>query len=344
VGFEIKLQLKAMLFSGKITNSFLVFLDRAGIDTERLFDVAALPTEFLRDPSCWIAATDVEQFLSTVDKEFSSSFNESLPSLVGHQCNELRAWGVLDSVIRMMSQPQDLFLQPQRFISYFVSPAPPIAQLVRQAESVSFDIPISDLEFPMTTEFLRAAMEVLPRYLGHQSAIANWSGNRLTISWAQSQGKFLDDADLTPNFKPELVQSLMQALEESQAQVEDLKAQLGQRTGGEPAIATEMDPEFQAHLRAYVVKVRGHLMKLADYLVRSQQLVTLLVGQDRMNRQVQEAMRRVDWEYIKLQSSPVAQEIVDLLSDFEREVTAKARPKMDRTPSLKLQRTLDLQG
>src|SRR5947209_4908899 len=104
-----------MLFSGKITNSFLVFLDRAGIDSERLYEVTSLPTEFLRDPSCWIAAPDVEQFLSAADKEFGSSFSESLPALVGHQCNELRAWGVLDSVIRMMSQPQDLFLQPQRF-------------------------------------------------------------------------------------------------------------------------------------------------------------------------------------------------------------------------------------
>ena len=82
-------------------------------------------------------------------------------------------------------------------------------------------------------------------------------------------------------------------------------------------------------------------MKLSDYLVRSQQLVTLLVGQDRMNRQVQEAMRRVDWEYIKLQSSPVAQEIADLMSDFEREVTMKTRPQKNK-PSVKLQRTLDL--
>jgi hypothetical protein len=99
-------------------------------------------------------------------------------------------------------------------------------------------------------------------------------------------------------------------------------------------------------LRAYVVKVRGQLMKLTDYLVRSQQLVTLLIGQDRVNRQVQEAMRRVDWEYIKLQSSPVAQEIADLLSDFEREVNAKSSsvPKSvkNKKPSFSLQRTLDI--
>jgi hypothetical protein len=336
-----------MLFSGKITNSFLVFLDRSGQDLDRLVELTELPTEFLRDSSAWMPAPDVELLLAALDKEYGAAFSDSLASLVGHQCNELRAWGVLDSVIRMMSAPQDLFLQPQRFISYFVSPAPPIAQLVRQQESVSFDIPISDQEFPFVTEFLRSAMEVLPRYLGHEAALVNWRGNRLTINWSVSQGKFLGEEDLTPNFKPELVQSLMLALEDSQRQIEDLKGQLGQNTlpaVSAPAMAADIDPELQQHLRAYVVKVRGHLMKLADYLVRSQQLVTLLVGQNRMDRQVQEAMRRVDWEYIKLQSSPVAQEIVDLLSDFEREVTSKVRPAKRAPQPLKLQRTLDLQG
>ena len=51
---------------------------------------------------------------------------ESLITAVGHQCKDLRAWGVLDSVIKMMQKPQDLFLQPHRLLSYFVSPAPPV--------------------------------------------------------------------------------------------------------------------------------------------------------------------------------------------------------------------------
>jgi hypothetical protein len=334
-----------MLFSGKITNSFLCYLDRAGKDLEGAFELTDVPSEFLRDPSCWVPAEDVEKLLTALEKKHGPSFSESLPSLVGHNCSELRAWGVLDSVIRMMAQPQDLFLQPQRFISYFVSPAPPIANLVRKAEFISFDLPISDQEFPNVTEFLRSALEVLPRYIGHSAANATWAGHRITINWAQAQDKFLSEEDLTPNFKPELVQSLMHALEDSQRQIVELKSQIGQPQSATPVLA-EMDPEFQAQLRAYVVKVRGQLMKLTDYLVRSQQLVTLLVGQDRVNRQVQEAMRRVDWEYIKLQSSPVAQEIADLLSDFEREVNAKAgsnsKPAKTKNNTISLQRTLDI--
>lgn len=335
-----------MLFSGKITNAFLVYLERNSKDLEPVLEMTEVPSEFLRDPSCWIPAEDVEKFLGALEKTNSEVCSASL---VGHACSELRAWGVLDSVIRMMNQPQDLFLQPQRFISYFVSPAPPIANVTRKEESISFDIPISDQEFPCVTEFLRSALEVLPRYIGHSAAVVKWSGHRITINWSQAQDKMLSEEDLTPNYKPELVQSLMHALEDSQRQLTELRSQMGNSSVPMPSpdpIACEIDPEFQQQLRAYVVKVRGQLMKLTDYLVRSQQLVTLLVGQDRMNRQVQEAMRRVDWEYIKLQSSPVAQEIADLLSDFEREVNAKAtsppKPAKAKAPAVKLQRTLDI--
>src|SRR5262245_40127556 len=104
-----------MLFSGKITNSFLLFLDGQDVDSEKLFELTDLPTEFLREPSCWIPAQDVEKFIAIIDREFSGRFQDgSLPTLVGHQCHELRSWGVLDSVIKMMQTPQDLFLQPHR--------------------------------------------------------------------------------------------------------------------------------------------------------------------------------------------------------------------------------------
>lgn len=56
-----------------------------------------------------------------MDREFGPTFNEGLAKLVGHECHELRAWGVLDSVIKMMQKPQDLFLQPHRFLSLFPS-------------------------------------------------------------------------------------------------------------------------------------------------------------------------------------------------------------------------------
>ncbi len=333
-----------MLFSGKITNSFIVFLDRHGVDSEKLYELTDLPTEFLREPSCWIPAADVEKFISIIDREFGSTFHGCLPTLVGHECHSLRAWGVLDSVIKMMQKPQDLFLQPHRFLSYFVSPAPPVGNVARENESISFDLPISNQEFPCVTEFLRSALEVLPMYLGRNQAQVDWKQTRIQISWTESQSELLQEGDLEPNYKPELVQNLMQALEESQRQIEDLRTQLSKSGEGEksqPIPAT--DTEFVQGMRAHLVRARGHMMRMSDYLVRSQQLVTLLIGQDRMDRQVQEAMRRVDWDYVKAQSSQVAQETADLLTQFEKELNARLRPARKHANAKSAQRTLDIE-
>jgi hypothetical protein len=331
-----------MLFSGKITNSFLVCLDRHGVDSEKIFELTDLPTEFLREPSCWIPAQDVEKFLAGIESEFGAKFPESVATLVGHQCHTLRSWGVLDSVIKMMQKPQDLFLQPHRFLSYFVSPAPPVGNVQREEEAISFDLPISNQEFPLVTEFLRSALEVLPCYLGRNQAQVRWKQTRIQISWSESQQSgLLKEEDLSPNYKPELVQNLMEALEESQRQIEDLRAQLSSAESERPQPIPATDTEFVQGMRTHLVRARGQMMRMSDYLVRSQQLVTLLIGQDRLDRQVQEAMRRVDWDYVKSQSAQVAQDTADLLTHFEQELNQRLRPAKKNASA---QRTLDLES
>jgi hypothetical protein len=57
---------------------------------------------------------------------------------------------------------------------------------------------------------------------------------------------------------------------------------------------------------------------------------------------VQEAMRRVDWDYVKSQSSQVAQETADLLTDFEQELNQRLRPA--RATKASAQRSLNLEA
>ncbi len=317
----------------------MVFLDRSGFIGDRIHDLTPLPQEYLRDPTGWIEAQAVEDFFEAVERELGSNLSDSLATVVGHQCFDLRAWGVLDSVIRMMPRSQDLFLQPERFISYFVSPAPPLANILRGHNNVEFNIPISNLEFPHTAEFLRASLEALPKYLGKDEATVVWAQNKVTIAWADQQKSLLSESDEQPNFKPELVRSLMSALDDSQKQIESLTAQLNEGAQSSPPMSEDRKKE----LKSYVVRTRGHLMRLSDYLVRSQQLVTLLIGQDRMTKQVQEAMRRVDWDYVKSQSNHVAQDVADLLSDFEKEVESeKASRVLPKNSSGPLQAQLEI--
>ncbi len=306
-----------MYFSGKITNSFVSFLDRQLPDQERLFELTHLPTEFLRDSSCWLKAQDVENFLEVVEQEYGARSPEGpLVTWVGHQCVDLKAWGVLDSVLRMMQKPQDIYAQPQRFISYFVSPAPPIGNLQKEEDGISFDLPISNQEFPLVTEYLRAALEALPLYVGKGMASARWTQNKIRVSWSENQKSFLGQEEMGLHFRPEFVQSLVDSLESAQRELEARKkdlllkdqelVELKRKKVQEGALTSEQ----KGPLRDNLNQLRSQVMRLADYLSRSQQLVTLLVGQGRMDRQVQEAMRRVDWDFVRSQFPQVTKQAI----------------------------------
>ena len=160
-----------MYFSGKITHTVISYLESQACDLEGLFDLTDLSAEFLRDPTCWLEAVKVENFLQQVDQKFGLQVSDHfLMTVVGENNHELRSWGVLDSVLKMMQKPEDIYSQPQRIFSYFVSPAPPVGQLKLSPSSVSFEFPMTDQEYPFVVEFLRASFESIPKYAGKEKA------------------------------------------------------------------------------------------------------------------------------------------------------------------------------
>ena len=116
-----------MLLSCKITCSILSFLERKGIDLGPVYEQSETPREFLFDSSYWLTATEMEKHLELLSREYSKQSNEDFIVSSGHTISELRTWGALDSVLRMVKEPQDVLAQPDRFLSYFISPAPPVA-------------------------------------------------------------------------------------------------------------------------------------------------------------------------------------------------------------------------
>lgn len=325
-----------MHFSGKITNSILTYLGQKTSDQDRLFDLTDLPTEFLRDPSCWLRAFEVETFLAAIESEYGRLWSETnLIGSVGHAAFDLRSWGVLDSVLRMMQTPQDIYLQPHRFLSYFVSPAPPIGHLIREQESVAFDLPISSSEFPFVTEYLRAALESLPRYLGQQMSVVRWRGNKILISWSEAQRSFLEQEDMEFNIKPELMQSLVTNLEVAQQELEEQKKSLLLVQEENEQLKKEVEHLSQSANKTSVVdadfdKLKADIMRLSDYMARSQQLVTLLIKQDRLDNQVREAMRRVDWDYIRQQYPVLVQQIYENIANMKPQSGKRLSSKMDK--------------
>ncbi len=355
-----------MLFSCKISHAVLLHLERQSEDLDRLertlsekFELP--PIEFLKDPSCWLKSKQMEDFLDHVATNYKSSSEDlSLLCLVGHQSKELRAWGVLDSVLRMLQSPQDVFLQPQRFLSYFISPPPPVANVKHGESSVVLDLPIAAHEFPRVVEYLKAAIESLPSYLGQSLAHVVWNDSRLNIEWCTRQANLLEEIQAEKALHPELVQNILHDLEQSQKQIEELQISLQSKneevnllrrniSGGLESILDEPKSQYLAsNLAVKNLEILGapgarstsyeiqvppglasesmeiklqeslqKLYRLADYMARGQQLVTMLVGQNRATPQVKEAMRRVDWDLVQKSSLIHFKEIIEKLQDLD---------------------------
>ncbi len=306
-----------MLFSCKITNALLNFVDRQGGSLEPFYEGTDLPREFLQDPSYWLEADRLEHLVKSLENEYSGLVRGSVVTQTGHATPELRSWGVLDSVLRMLQRPQDVFSQPERFLSYFISPAPPIGQLIREEEWIQFEVPVDSGQYPYVTQYLQAAIESLPTYVGQAPFKVRWDGTQVTIHWSERQETlFTEKQREEMNLNPELVHRVMHELEEHQKQVEGLQRELHIKQKEIDSLRAQLDAEPEREesswqlpgedfiqlvqtFRQASAGSRNDFYRLQDYFTRAQQLITLLIGQGRADTQVREAMKRVDWERVQ---------------------------------------------
>lgn len=319
-------------FSCKITNSVISYLHEQGEDLSFIFDQSSAHEEFLRDPSLWYDARQTENLLQLCLRNISNkNLEDDLFQKIGHSNPDLRCWGVLDSVLKMMPSPHEILSQPERFLSYFISPAPPIESLKRSEQSVEFDLPVSSEEFPLVTSYLKAAFEALPKYVGQDLALCEWTGLHIRYDWSQRQESIFSQIEVGHQISPELLESVQNELQRLQIQLEeknkelilrerqieqaekDLKKQLRHEVI-QPTLDLEIAESVSEDAIEFLVQSNS---RLNDYMVRAQQLIVMLVGQGRQDRQVQEAMRRVDWEYVKNHFSVIVNECSDVLYKFK---------------------------
>lgn len=333
-----------MLFSCKITNSILTYLEEQGEDLSLLYESAPLPEEFLRDPSYWMRAEEMEAFFALSLRVCTLALDDQFLEKVAQRIPDLKSWGVLDSVLKMMPHPEEILQQPERFLANFISPKPVIESLRRAENGVEFHISVSADQFPLVTGFLRAAVEVLPNYVGQTQAQCRWSGTKVEITWGNAPTIFAGAEDkFGHQISPELLRSVITQLEKHQKQLEEKNRQLSQtneqllqaqrdleshqrRESGERVIAEPRlkHVDFEFDFEEGGALLSQNLSRMQDYLVRAQQLITILVGQDRMSPPVKEAMRRVDWEYVREQFPQIVREsrqVIDELKNANKGVT-----------------------
>lgn len=315
-----------MYFSSKISHSILTYLEEQGEDLTVFIDVLGSHFELMQDPSCWVPAPEMEYFLEKITQIYKSQEPDIL-ARVGHKQAHLHAWGVLDSVLKMMTKPQEIFVQPQRFMSYFVSPEPPLENVVRTDEGIRFDWPLPSDQYPHVTDYLKAAFEALPTYMGQGLGVCVWDGIRLELKWPVKSNTLFQE-DLGHQISPQLLQNVVEELQKSQRDLEEKNRELQQKNEEllqytrninqiMPATTAprfqdlSSDPEFPGH------KLGQNIARLHDYLVRAQQLITMILSENKANPSIKEAMRRMDWDYVKAQYPRTVSESVETLRQMQ---------------------------
>lgn len=322
-----------MLLSCKLSNTVLLYLETRGEDVTSLLESVSIPEEFLKDPSSWLTAREMETFLESAMRFTWQTNCENLLQEIAHSCVTLRSWGVLDSVLRIMPRPQEILAQPGRFLSHFISPEPPIENIKREESGLSFDLPISSLQYPLVTQFLKWSFETLPVYVGKESAVCDWTGIRLNICWNSQQKSMFEESDpVHHQISPDLLREIVASLEHHQHELQQRNSELQARN--DQLLRTQQELEGrvieQGSLKdsvplpsvltpieglqsETVERLRQNLSRMTDAFVRAQQLVTLLVAQGRQDPIVTEAMRRVDWDRVKTQFPKTMEESFAIL-------------------------------
>ena len=285
------------------------------------FSESDLPWELLRDPSYWMRAPDMEAFLERLDLTTSALVN------AGQNTPKNRVWGVLDSVLRMMPQPQEIFQQPAKFLGYFISPEPPIENLNRMSQGLSFDIPLPAEQYPLVTTYLKAAFESLPIYIGQSAAHCEWTDIHFKIDWPSAQQSIMGEEE-NRQISPQLMQDVIRQLQDSSKGLEEKNRELQRRneelqrlaqqnlnndTKEEVREVIQQDFSQFEFMRRPVHQVAQNLSRLHDYMVRAHQLVTILTAGQKQSPGIKEAFRRVDWEIVKNQYPQIILESLETL-------------------------------
>jgi hypothetical protein len=301
-------------------------LETEKVDFNAYFSEADIPWDFLKDPSNWMYAPDMEAFLERIITK-----HETIQH-AGHKTPKLRAWGVLDSVLRMMPRPQEIFHQPEKFLGYFISPEPPIENVIRTDAGISFDIPLPAEQYPLVTTYLKAAFEALPIYVGLTPGQCRWNQVHFELDWPGYQDTILDEQE-HHQVSPQLMQEVINQLQNNSRNLEEKNRELQRRneelqrlaeqkwTSKDKLEAIQLSPgdftQFE-FIKKPTHQVAQNLARLHDYMVRAHQLVTLLTVGQKATPAMKAMFHKVDWDLVKTQYPQIIFESIEILKKISK--------------------------
>jgi signal transduction histidine kinase len=239
--------------SCKLTNSLLAYFERHAVSNHPIFEIFSGPEEFLRDPHFWLDIGECERIFQRACRSFDDPW---IGKTLGSQIVELSSWGALDSVFKMMPTLQDYYSNLGRFFSYFLAPIEGFKEIERAQKFVRFKFPISYEESPQVFDFLRAALENMPRYTGHHAVNSDWSesSHEMLISWASAQPSLFEE-EPGHVLSPKLVKHLTSLLEDNERALETKNRTLSAQKSEIERLNLELQTQMREKI--YAEKMTG---------------------------------------------------------------------------------------
>ena len=335
-----------MLLSSKVTHSILRFLESNGLDSESLYSAINTPEEFLKDPSSWQPAKNIEFFLAKSESLFKETVaqksDRSFIQCVGHECAKLKSWGVLDGVLKMIKQPKQFYVEPINFLSYFISPTPSVNQLqITTSDQTSFNLnfhlDFNTNNYPHFVSYFIAVLEALPTYLNYNLADVSWKGHHVNISWRDHQTSFFSEDKKILDKSPKNLNHPLESLEKDKELLTKKEgfaqknqyapkqlhlSQSDSRSGNQKGDLEQLDTweklthQLVSEINPYILKSINNTQKLKDYFIRARQILTILVGQEKYRSSyIKDSMKRMNWNFVTQEfSSAVEESMQDLLT------------------------------
>ncbi len=284
-----------MKISAKVSNSLFKFLEHHQIEWNELDTYQEFPFEKAKNPEAWIEARELEDFLGAFSKWHGK---EDIIYDVALKSVELRAWGILDSVLKLVQDPKDLFSTPERLLAYFIHPEPVVTSSV-DGSQFRLEMPFDSAEWPYFSLYLKGVFETLPCFSQQPAAGVTWQGCQLIVNLSSSQENLL--ASVEPHqFKPDFVAKLLEAVDVSQRRIESLNGRLAEKEKEinflKTSLAASAEPlrnKFQQELE----ETYQDMSRLGDYFSRAHQLITLFSS----NPEFKAILKKTNWDSVALQ-------------------------------------------
>ena len=199
-----------LFISAKITHSVCLNLEALGYMPGDFLEEVGLTPEKAFDPEAWIEADVVERFLSLATTKVPSLSVKS----IALKEPELSGWGVLNQVLKILKSSLEIYTSPQNYLSYFAKPLNSFVWIEKTNENTVFQASLSSDEFPLVTDYLSGALEVVSDFVeADEDSSVFWTGNTVSVEWGEKE-----------DFKavPPSTQTFQESLEELDSNQEQL--------------------------------------------------------------------------------------------------------------------------